>query len=148
MVLSPYVDFLAIDVRSSLMHEDIFAVVVVFCTYNSEGYSYYHWATEDFSTFNVYKAFAGVILLIGWVILIRATIGSLGAIGLTLAVAFFGLLIWLIFDVFSLTADNARAISYIVEIMIASVLSIGVSWSHIRRRISGQVDTDELDRDI
>ncbi|MFV1984804.1 MAG: DUF6524 family protein [Thiohalomonadales bacterium] len=30
--------------------------------------------------------------------------------------------------------------------MIASVLSIGVSWSHLRRRISGQVDTDELDR--
>ncbi|MGI9569313.1 MAG: DUF6524 family protein [Desulfobulbia bacterium] len=32
--------------------------------------------------------------------------------------------------------------------MIICVLSIGVSWSHIRRRISGQVDTDEIERDI
>jgi hypothetical protein len=125
-----------------------FAVVVVFCTYNPEGYSYYHWVTEDISAFNVYKAFAGVVLLIGWAILIRATIGSLGMIGLSLAVAFFGLLIWLIIDVLGLTADSARAISYIIEIMIAGVFSIGVSWSHIRRRISGQVDTDELDRDL
>ena len=125
----------------------VFAVVIVFCTYNPESYSYFHWATEDFSSFNVYKAFAGVVLLIGWAILIRATLGSLGMIGLSLAVAFFGLLIWLIVDVLGLTTDSARTISYIVEIMIASVLSIGVSWSHVRRRISGQVDTDELDRE-
>jgi len=39
-------------------------------------------------------------------------------------------------------------ISYIIEIMMASVLSVGVSWSHIRRRITGQVDTDELDQDL
>ena len=69
-------------------------------------------------------------------------------IGLLLAIAFFGLLIWLIIDVFNLTTDSVRAISYIVEVMIASVLSIGVSWSHIRRRISGQVDTDELEQDL
>lgn len=126
----------------------VFAVVVVFCTYNPEAYSYYHWVTEDISIFNVYKAFAGVVLLIGWAILIRATLGSLGAIGLALAIAFFGLLIWLIIDVLGLTADSQRAISYIVEIMVASVLSIGISWSHVRRRVSGQLDTDELDRDI
>ena len=126
----------------------VFAVIVVFCTYNPEGYSYFHWATEDFASFNVYKAFAGVILLIGWAILIRATLGSLGAIGLLLAAVFFGLLIWLIIDVLGLTTDSVRSISYIVEIMVASVLSIGVSWSHVRRRISGQLDTDELDRDV
>lgn len=125
----------------------IFAMVIVFSTYNPEGYSYFHWATESFSIFNVYKAFTGVILFIGWAILIRASLGSLGVFGLSLASVFFGLLIWLIIDVLGLTANSMRSISYIVEIMIASVLSIGVSWSHIRRRVSGQVDTDELDRE-
>lgn len=125
----------------------IFATVIVFSTYNPEGYSYFHWATESFSIFNVYKAFTGVILFIGWAILIRASLGSLGVFGLSLASVFFGLLIWLIIDVLGLTANSMRSISYIVEIMIASVLSIGVSWSHIRRRVSGQVDTDELDRE-
>jgi len=126
----------------------VFAIVVVFFTYNPEGYSYYHWVVEDLSSFNVYKAFTGVVLTIGWAILIRATLGSLGMIGLLLAGAFFGLLIWLVVDILGLTTDSLRAISYIVEIMIASVLSIGVSWSHVRRRISGQVDTDELDREV
>ena len=126
----------------------IFATVIVFATYNPEGVSYFDWIQEEFPTFTVYKAFVGVLLIIGWIILIRATIGSLGAIGIILAVAFFGLLIWLMFDVFNIPTDSVRVITYIIQIMIVSVLSIGVSWSHIRRRISGQVDTDEIERDL
>jgi hypothetical protein len=122
------------------------ALIVVFATYNPEGLSYYHWAVERLSEFSVLKAFIGVILLVGWIILIRATLGSLGTIGILLSIAFFGLAIWLIIDVLGLSADNARVIGYIIELMLAGVLSIGVSWSHVRRRISGQVDTDELDR--
>lgn len=125
----------------------IFAIIVVFATYNPEGYSYYHWIADNFPTFTVLKAFIGVILLIGWVILLRATHASLGLLGIILAAAFFGLAIWLIIDVFGLSADNQRVITYIVEIMLACVLSIGVSWSHVRRRITGQVDTDEIDSD-
>jgi hypothetical protein len=126
----------------------IFATLVVFATYNPEGMSYYDWIKDDFPTFTVYKGFVGVILIIGWIILLRATIGSLGAIGIILAIAFFGLLIWLIFDVFKIPTDNVRVVTYIIQIMIICVLSIGVSWSHIRRRISGQVDTDEIERDL
>lgn len=125
-----------------------FAIIVVFASYNPEGVSYYHWIAEAFPAFSLLKAFIGVVLLICWVILIRATLGSLGFIGIILASAFFGLAIWLIIDVMGLSANNLRVISYIIEIMMASVLSIGVSWSHVRRRISGQVDTDELDHDL
>ena len=124
------------------------AIVVVFASYNPEGVSYYHWVYEALPEFSVLKAFVGVILLIGWIILLRATIGSLGFIGIVLAAAFFGLAIWLIIDVLGLSTDNFRIISYIIGIMLASVLSIGVSWSHVRRRVSGQVDTDEIERDI
>lgn len=126
----------------------IFATIVVFSTYNPEGYSYFHWIGDEFPTFTVYKGLIGVILLVGWIILIRATLGSLGAIGIILAVAFFGLLIWLVFDVFNIPRDSVRVISYIIQVLIVCVLSIGVSWSHIRRRISGQVDTDEIEREL
>ena len=126
----------------------IFATVVVFATYNPESMSYYDWIKDEFPTFTVYKGFVGVILIIGWIILIRATIGSLGAIGIILAVAFFGLLIWLLFDVFNIPTDSVRVVTYIIQVMIVCVLSIGVSWSHIRRRISGQVDTDEIEREL
>ena len=126
----------------------IFAIIVVFATYNPESHSYYHWVSEELPEFSVIKAFLGVVLLIGWAMLIRATLGSLGAIGIILAAAFFGLAIWLIIDVLGMSTDNFRVISYIIEIMLASVLSIGVSWSHVRRRVSGQIDTDEVDRDL
>jgi len=123
----------------------IFAVVIVFSTYNPEGVSYYHWVIGDLAGFSVFKAFIGVVLLIGWVILFRATLGSLGTIGIILATAFFGLAIWLIINVLGLSTDSFRVISYVIEFLLASVLSIGVSWSHIRRRISGQVGTDEIE---
>jgi len=126
----------------------IFALIVVFATYNPEGVSYYHWVAGALDEFSVFKAFAGVVLLIGWIMLIRATLGSLGLPGIIIATAFFGLAIWLIVDVLGLSTHSFRVISYIIEIMLASVLSIGVSWSHVRRRVSGQVDTDELDRNI
>jgi hypothetical protein len=125
----------------------VFAIVVIFSTYNPEGASYYHWVYEAIPEFSVLKAFIGVIILIAWIILIRATLGSLGTIGIILAAAFFGLAIWLVIDVIGLSTDNSRVISYIIGIMLASVLSIGVSWSHVRRRTTGQIDTDELDRD-
>jgi len=126
----------------------IFAIIVVFASYNPEGHSYFHWIYEDLPAFSVLKAFIGVVLLICWIILIRATLGSLGAIGIILAAAFFGLAIWLIIDVFGLSTDSFRIIAYIISIMLASVLSIGISWSHVRRRLSGQVDTDEIERDL
>ena len=125
----------------------VFAIIVVFVTYNPEGVSYFNWVYDELPEFSVLKAFTGVVILIAWIILIRATLGSLGTIGILLAAAFFGLAIWLVIDVLGLSTDNFRVIAYIIEIMLASVLSIGVSWSHIRRRITGQIDTDELDRE-
>ena len=120
------------------------ALVLVFATYNPEGYSFYHWALVDFSQFSVLKGFIGVVLLIGWTILLRATFKSLGPFGIILALAFFGLLIWLIVDWLAIATDNFRVLSYIGELVIAGIMSAGVSWSHIRRRITGQLDTGDV----
>lgn len=120
------------------------ALVLVFASYNPEGYSYYNWALVDFSQFSVLKGFIGVVLLIGWSILLRATIKSLGPFGIILALAFFGTLIWLILDLLAISTDNIRVITHIVELVIVGILSAGVSWSHIRRRITGQVDTGDV----
>lgn len=121
------------------------ALVLVFATYNPEGRSYYHWALAQLPTFDVLKGFVGVVLLIGWAIFLRATFSSLGVFGTLLATAFFGTLLWLATDRGLFPADSVRAISYIVLLIISGVLSAGVSWSHIRRRISGQLDVDDND---
>jgi len=121
------------------------AVALVFTTYNPDGYSYIHWVRDNLEEGLPLKVFAGVVLLIAWTVFIRATLRSLGAFGLLLAAAFFGALIWLIVYYGLVPADSMRALTYIGLVVLCGVLATGVSWSHIRRRITGQVDTDELD---
>ncbi len=126
----------------------VLALLLVFATYNPTPYSYYDWAIAELPTFSALKAFAGVVLLIGWTIFIRATVRSLGAFGVLLALAFFGTLFWLVTQWGLIPADSVTAITYIVLAIVGAVLGIGMSWSHIRRRLSGQADVDQVEEDL
>ena len=116
---------------------------LVFATYNPSGYSYFHWVRHLFPAVGAVQAFFGVLLVVGWAIFVRASLRSLGAIGLLLAAALFGTLLWLIVDLGLLPVHNAIALVYLGLVLLALVLGTGLSWSHIRRRLSGQMDTDE-----
>jgi hypothetical protein len=121
------------------------ALVLVFATYNPEGYSYYHWTITRLPQITVLQAFTGVVLVIGWVIFLRASFRSLGLFGILLAVAFFGTLLWLIVDMGWVSAKSPRAVAYLVLVAASGVLAAGISWSHVRRRITGQLDVDDAD---
>lgn len=123
----------------------LFALILVAATYNPEGYSYIHWALRDISEFTAFKALAGVILLVGWVIYGRATLRSLGPFGLALAIASFGCLAWVLIDLNWIDTGSLRAVSYLSMFIVSAVMAIGISWSHVRRRLSGQVDADDVD---
>jgi hypothetical protein len=123
----------------------LFSAILVFVSYNPEGYSYYHWVEADFPSISIEQAFVGVLLLIGWVIYLRATLRSLGIVGMVLALLLFGLLIAMLWKWEWISLDASRSLTYVVEILIAVILAIGMSWSHIRRRLSGQLDTDDVD---
>lgn len=121
------------------------ALALTFLTYNPTGYSWFHWARADLPGVTPLMALSGVALVIGWTVYVRATLRSLGALGLILAFAFFGTLIWLVVDVGLVPADSVTAVTWLVLTLLASVLAVGLSWSHIRRRLSGQVDMDEVE---
>lgn len=125
----------------------LLAAILVFATYNPEGWSYFDWGLRHISEFSPLKALAGIVLVIGWVIYLRATMRSLGGLGILLAVALFGVMIWLVVDWGWVKPDNARTISYLLLVLISAVLAVGMSWSHVRRRLSGQADVDEVDED-
>ena len=124
------------------------AFVLVFASYNPSGYSYYHWVVEQISSPTPWLALAGILLLIGWAIFLRATTRSLCVIGLLLAAALMGVLLWMMIDWGWFHADSLKSVTYIVLVVLCWILAIGVSWSHIRRRITGQVDVDEVDGDL
>ena len=122
------------------------AMAVVFASYNPSGYSYFHWARAILPEWTVLLIFVGVVLLIVWVIFLRATFRSLGIVGLLLAAAFFGTLFWLLVDYGLLDPSTQKTLlAYVILILAAALLTVGMSWSHVRRRISGQADVDEVD---
>jgi len=129
----------------------IVAITLVFASYNPSGFSFYHWAIDPiFSTelaneLVPFKVLVGILLFIGWAIFLRATYRSLGPIGTILAVSFFCVLFWLAIDLGLISLDSVSAVSYLVEIGLSGVLAAGISWSHIRRRMTGQLDVDEVE---
>jgi Family of unknown function (DUF6524) len=122
------------------------AALVVLLTFNPSGYSYFHWVETAIqgSGFGPEHAFAGVVLLIGWSILLRSTYRSLGVFGLLLASAFIGTLVWLLDAYHLIQADTTNAIAWTALLSLAALLAVGMSWSHIRRRLSGQLDVGDI----
>lgn len=122
-----------------------FAFVLVFVSFNPTGYSYFHWLKSVFPSLTPYVAIAGIGLIIGWAMFIRATLRSLGPVGIVLAVLLQACLVWLFIDLGWLDWKNMDVMAWLALIVISIVLGVGMSWSHIRRRLSGQVDTDDVD---
>ena len=75
---------------------------------------------------------------------VRATVRSLGPIGIGLTVSLFGSIAWLLaqWQVVDLSLpDELSVVSLAIS---ASVLGVGMSWSAIRYRISGQYDSEDV----
>lgn len=123
------------------------AVLLVLLTFNPSEYSYFHWVRQGLSASNLgpEHLLAGVLLAIGWAIYLRATFRALGPVGLVLAGALVGALVWLLIDIGWLAAESAKAVTWISLVCIAVLLGIGLSWSHVRRRLSGQYDVDDVE---
>lgn len=122
------------------------SIVLVLITFNPTGYSYFHWFKEAFTGEGAHAIhyFAGVVLVVGWSIFIIATSRSLGGFGSFLSTAVIGTGIWLLADMGILRADSATAITWLILFALAILLAVGLSWAHIWRRLSGQIDVDEV----
>ncbi len=128
------------------------ALVLVYGTFNPEGYSFFHWALKpviDGPGAAVREALplkllVGLLLAGLWVFLLQVTRRAIGVKGALLVAAILGALVWALIDWRILQAGSSRAIAHVVLVALAVVLTLGMSWSHLSRRISGQVDTDDI----
>lgn len=123
----------------------VFALALVLLTYNPSAYSFVDWVINRGETPLVYLVISGIVLVIGWAIFIRATKNSLGPIGVGLAAALLGCIVWLLIEWGAFAANNLTAMTWAIEIILAIILTLGMTWAHIRRRLSGQVTTDEAE---
>jgi len=123
----------------------LFSILLVLLSYNPSGYSYFHWFYHNLHSLTPYIALAGLALIIGWVIYLKASLNSLGLVGIVLASAFFGCLVWLFIYWKILDVHNTSAVAWVVEILLALLLAAGMCWSYFTRRWSGQVDVDDFE---
>lgn len=125
------------------------SLVLVFLTWNAEGWSYYHWAIQPLldgaGNFSAIKFLAGALLVAAWVVFLQATRRSIGLMGAVLVAAIAGGVIWLLISSGVVTASSGRGLARVVLIAISVILAVGMSWSHMSRRLTGQADTDVVD---
>ncbi len=120
------------------------AMFAVFATYNPSGYSYLHWITDTAGGQWAFKVTAGLALVIFYVVYFRATIRSIGVIGMGLTVSMLGAGTWVLVDAGIIDLDAPAVMSSVVLFGLASLIAVGISWSHIRNRVSGQIDSDDI----
>ncbi|RLQ22704.1 hypothetical protein DWB85_06900 [Seongchinamella sediminis] len=122
-----------------------FAAVLVFGTYNPTDWSYIGWVFAEGTAFGPVPALLGIILIIGWIIFLRATFNALGPLGLILGSALFAAVIWLLVDLGWISLESSGAITWLGLLLVALLLAVGMSWAHIRRRLSGQYSVDDVE---
>jgi hypothetical protein len=108
----------------------LFTLAVVLLTFNPTGYSYVHWLRSA--------------LLGGWLIVVTATQRALGSLGLIVLAAFLAALVWWLFDAGWLATSSAGGLEWITLVCLAVLLAVGMSWSFIWRRMTGQYEVDEV----
>ena len=124
----------------------LFAMALVLLTFNPTGHSYYHWLAEGFPSIQPLEAIAGILLLIGWVFFVRSTLAAIGTLGLVLLAALFAAIVWWLVSQGWLDVSNRSAMAWVVLVILGLMLGVGMSWSHIRRRLSGQASVDRVDK--
>jgi hypothetical protein len=120
------------------------ALLLVLATYNPSGYSFFHWVSNS-EGLGPEHFVAGVIVLIGWVILLAATKRSLDTLGMVLGVILLAGLVWLLIDFGMLSLDSVSSLTWVILVCIAALLAVGLCWSHIWRRLTGQFEVDDND---
>ena len=127
---------------ASIIPRVLFAVALMLLTWNPSGWSYVDWALRDRAAFDAVKAFFGVLLFGGWVFCVRSAWVSLGAVGLVLVAALLATVVWMLVQFGVVEPGSTKTLLWIVLVAVGVVLGVGLSWSKVRQRATGQVEAD------
>lgn len=123
----------------------VFALVLVLGTYNPSGFSYITWVLDGETSFGPVVVIIGLLLLIGWIFCVKTTFDAIGWLGVTLGAALFAAIIWLLVDVGWLSLESTGIMTWLALVVISLILAVGMAWSHVKRRITGQLNVDDVD---
>lgn len=130
---------------SGIIWRLVIAFALLAATFNPTEWNYVSWVQANFTEQMPLAVLLGLLLFVGYVIYLRATLRSIGAFGMLMVLAIVGAMVWTLYDYGLLTLRDTSHIVWLALMALALVLGIGLSWSHVRRRLSGQADMDDVD---
>src|ERR1700744_2724913 len=122
------------------------SLVLVLATYNPTGMSFVSWVAGNVPHIQPIQAVVGIVLLALWIFFAHATWRSLGTLGVALGLAFFAAVVWLISSWGWLNSPSHAALTWIILIFIACILTLVVSGALRRVRVRGRAVGAEVDR--
>jgi hypothetical protein len=123
----------------------LLAFILLAATYNPTQFNWVRWSVQNYADQLPLIVLSGLILLVGYIIYMRATLRSIGPFGMALVLALVAALLWVLYDFGWLSLQNQAMSLWLGLIALSLVLGIGLSWSHIRRSLSGQANMDDVD---
>ncbi|MGR3503664.1 DUF6524 family protein [Pseudaestuariivita sp.] len=122
------------------------AFALLALTFNPTPFNYVGWAARSYQSDLPLVVLLGLLLTVGYIIYLRATLRSIGLFGMLLILAIVGAALWVLYDLGLLQLGNRDMTLWIGIIALSLVLGIGLSWSIVRRILSGQADVDDIDQ--
>ncbi|MEQ9695489.1 DUF6524 family protein [Shimia sp. SDUM112013] len=123
----------------------LFAFILLAMTYNPTEWNYVRWSMAHYVDETPLTVLLGLLLAIGYIIYLRATLRSIGGFGMFLVLAVVAALVWVLYDWKMLSLENPDLNTWIGILALSAVLGIGLGWSIVRRMLSGQYDMDDVD---
>jgi Family of unknown function (DUF6524) len=120
------------------------SLILVVATFNPTGYSFVGWIAGHFPHLEPLQVVVGIALSALWLFFLHATWRSLGTVGVVLGVAFFAAMVWLFTSWGWFSLSNHNAVIWVVLIMMACLLTLGLCWALLQARISGQAVVEEV----
>ena len=117
------------------------AVALVVATFNPSGYSVVHWVATPPVAFTPGKTLAVLALAAAWIVCLRTAFIALGKWGLFLGVGIFAAFVWFLVDRDVLSLGGS-AIVWVALVVVGVLLGVGLSWSLIRAKTTGQIEVN------
>jgi hypothetical protein len=121
------------------------AFLLLAAIFNPTRWNYVTWAREHWSDQMPLVIFVGLILAVIAMVYLVSTMRSIGILGALVIAAIFGAGLWVLTDWGLLGLSNGALNVWLTILALSLILGIGMSWSILRQRLSGQQTTDEVD---
>ena len=121
------------------------AFLLLAAIFNPTPWNYVTWARDGWTDQMPLIVFTGLILAVIAMVYLVATMRSIGILGALVIVAIFAAGLWVLSDWGVLGLENSALNIWLTIFALSLILGVGMSWSILRQRMSGQQTTDEVD---